>query len=682
MAVLVSLLKIIIVVELTRSTFKAIAAARHYHNKLQEPSRSTTSRLKRKLRLELQHWVVFVCLSGVEKLCDKFISWLVPFYSQIKLVCWLLAGTTLGSQLVYNKIIAPTVKPYESTLDMLGALASTIIVALLACVLFGPRKLSEWWTQRSGGSRVTSSDQVPAILQGLRSAQEPKLAHRLADSIETAHAKLNTDVSTRLAKPILADRKRYQGTRVTTAEQTALGRAVQAEAHSIPAPEPSPPRHTRESRTPRQSLYPEVAALPPIVKIDTPPAPAVTPAFGQHARRQSSSAKGKGRASQHDELAAVTTSTPPALVLANSHQAELDSWTEADLGQLTASTNTPTASLPPTATPAPPGAFRVQSVAPKSPDRVGPSAVPARLSEIGSSGALQAQNSPRQQASRAIAGLAAELDDTRGLSGWVNGSTTTNKSRRTQSSRLRNVEDDSEDEDLVGASPRSKRLTTTKTKTGKKPRLSGHSTLEEILQQSKAEEGARKSPAKRRRRASSGEDEGDDDDDDEYVNKETTVKSTAASRRKAVATSRSGIPAVASKSTTSRLRASTSTRDVKAGRPIASAGPPRSRSTATLATTTSRVPVPKSTKAASSRLESLTAGSSSSSDDEMSVPAKSIVSSSKQAGALVANGKPPRKARRLVGSSKAASRAEDEMEVDGVPVVVNTKRATLQQRKT
>ncbi|KAK4046424.1 hypothetical protein OIV83_006083 [Microbotryomycetes sp. JL201] len=687
MAVLVLLLKIILIIGQTQSTFKVLAAARHYHAKPQEPSKSTTSRLRRKLKLELQYWVVFIFLNSCELLCDKFVSWILPFYNQIKLVCWLLAGTTLGSQLVYKKAIAPLVKPYESTLDMLGTIASTVIVAVLACLCFGPRKLSDWW-----GARGTSKaqEEVPTILQGLRSASKPKLAHRLADSIESAHAKLNTDVSTRLAQPILTDPRRYSKERHQNVQASA-GTSADA-APAFPA-EPEETRLARQSRTPRQSLYPEVATLPAVVKIETPPAQHVA-SFGQHVRRQSSSAKGKGRAIHTDKPPASPRQT--SVVPSAAHQEKLDAWAEADLDQLTASTNTPIG-VPPT--PAPPGAFSFSHgedielpalpTVPKTRTAVtdsGPLRASTRLSELGPSTSMLStvQSSPRQQASRAIADLTAELDDdfnnNRGLSGWVNGSSTT-KTRKKQS-RLRDVTGGISDEeydyerDDVGATPKSKRTG------GKRTRLSGHSTLEEILQQSKAADGTSKSLSKRKRKATNS------DEDDEYVEKAMTTKPIGTKRH--ATNVKSSIPSAAvTKNTTSRLRASVSTRDVRSAQSVTVTGLPPSRATAS-GNSTSRVPVvAKSTQAGrvkpSVRVEALAVGSSSSSD-EMSLPApaqSSNKSSSAPDGALnVGDGrtstKPPRKARRLVGSTRTRA-ADDEVEVDGVPVVVNTKRTNLNQ---
>ncbi|KAK4056244.1 hypothetical protein OIO90_002687 [Microbotryomycetes sp. JL221] len=762
MAVIVPLLKTIILGLLVQSTFKSLDSVRRSNQRVQHnPSKSTIARSRRRLKLELQHWVVFVTLNAVEKLGDKFISWAIPFYGQIKFGVWLLAGSSLGSQLVYKNVFAPTVKRYESTLDMIGVVLSAVTVALLSVIMFGPNKILSWWETRRSKHEPTYN--VPAIMQGLRSVQRPKLAHRLADTIESAQARLNDDVSSRLARPIVGQAAvRHRQSHKQQLPQRSAGDSTESvERHVSPPLSPiqpalnyssSPKSADRSStKTPRQSLYPDLDAVTTLGQNTPPPATDVK-SYTAPSAPSSSKRKARTSTSSHTRLDTLQQQSQ-----VTRQQQAIDAWTDVDLQTLDLTTTnvdqdlgivdesvfvSPQGSRPQsfvTQTPLPPGAFKFDSISndvvmSQQPVKV----VDSRLSQFGQHGSFKTHESPRKQASRAIAGLVLDLktedevDRTRGLSGWINNSDdmVVNKQRKTQSisrnPRHEAIEQEGEEE---GNSSRIQRK-----KLGKKPRLSGHSTLQDILQSqnvdrqihemnSSVENKRSTSPGKRRRISNDSDDEEDDEGDGESGGEQDRdqdylePKAVAPTRRRearttktaATARTRSNIPA-ASRNTSTRLRASTSTREVgsmglkdkSTMSTTVATGLPRSRSTA-LNRSESGIPVKAHDEVKRQKVIDMTASSarartapmsthfnsssrrSSSSSDDMSLSTRDStlgvnkVKSSK--GSSIS--KPPRKARRLIGTSsstRGGTEVEMQVEVDGVPVVVGKR--PLQQLKS
>ncbi|PWN50106.1 hypothetical protein IE53DRAFT_411150 [Violaceomyces palustris] len=55
----------------------------------------------------------------VEPFMDNVVAWFVPFYGTFKtlFLLWLLATRSMGSALIFSRLIAPTVRPYEPMID-------------------------------------------------------------------------------------------------------------------------------------------------------------------------------------------------------------------------------------------------------------------------------------------------------------------------------------------------------------------------------------------------------------------------------------------------------------------------------------------------------------------------------------------------------------------------------------
>ncbi|KAG1873733.1 hypothetical protein DFJ58DRAFT_759932 [Suillus subalutaceus] len=92
------------------------------------PSIKTMTQRKRDLKGCLAVWVVWCCLAAYERTFDRFVSFIVPFYSEIKsvMLVFLLLTRAKGAEPLYLHILRPLIKPYVDTLDPLLDLARDI----------------------------------------------------------------------------------------------------------------------------------------------------------------------------------------------------------------------------------------------------------------------------------------------------------------------------------------------------------------------------------------------------------------------------------------------------------------------------------------------------------------------------------------------------------------------------
>lgn len=92
------------------------------------PSIKAMTQRKRDLKGCLAVWVVWCCLAAYERTFDRFVSFIVPFYSEIKsvILLFLLLTRAKGAEPLYLHILRPLIKPYVDTLDPLLDLARDI----------------------------------------------------------------------------------------------------------------------------------------------------------------------------------------------------------------------------------------------------------------------------------------------------------------------------------------------------------------------------------------------------------------------------------------------------------------------------------------------------------------------------------------------------------------------------
>ncbi|KAJ8586672.1 hypothetical protein M405DRAFT_697873, partial [Rhizopogon salebrosus TDB-379] len=92
------------------------------------PSVRALTQRKRDLKGCLAVWVVWCCLAAYERTFDRFISFIVPFYNEIKSVSllFLLLTRAKGAEPLYLHILRPLIKPYVDTVDPLLDLAKDI----------------------------------------------------------------------------------------------------------------------------------------------------------------------------------------------------------------------------------------------------------------------------------------------------------------------------------------------------------------------------------------------------------------------------------------------------------------------------------------------------------------------------------------------------------------------------
>ncbi|GAA5865362.1 hypothetical protein JCM1840_001543 [Sporobolomyces johnsonii] len=162
------------------------------------PKRASSAEKARRKRIKegTIDWVIWVCFCLAEKLTDRLMGW-IPFYSVSKVfaLVMLILWRGAGSQILYDKLVRPTVKPWEGTLDLIGFILGEVLDIALGALLFAPR-----WVLKRWRSRAAEPD-IPAILRGLRQPHQPRLAQTLATSIERAHDE-SERISAQLSQPV------------------------------------------------------------------------------------------------------------------------------------------------------------------------------------------------------------------------------------------------------------------------------------------------------------------------------------------------------------------------------------------------------------------------------------------------------------------------------------------------
>ncbi|GAA5878620.1 hypothetical protein JCM3774_004084 [Rhodotorula dairenensis] len=195
---LVWLLKLILLSLNIRASHKALAPvpAKRDRSGARPASSGSSSRgeraRRRQIREEVVNWTVLTMFVAAEKLADRTVGRVLPLYGTAKLVVLLLL---LGSHQIYDKLVAPIIRPYERPLDLVGFVANEILDILLAVLLFVPKLVARKIKNRQ------STQDVPAILRGLRQPHHPRLAASLADSIERSQGDTNA-ISARFSQPV------------------------------------------------------------------------------------------------------------------------------------------------------------------------------------------------------------------------------------------------------------------------------------------------------------------------------------------------------------------------------------------------------------------------------------------------------------------------------------------------
>lgn len=67
----------------------------------------------------MMYWITFAVYLTLEMFTDTFLSFLVPFYYELKIlfVMWLISPYTKGASLLYRKFIHPTLTRHENDID-------------------------------------------------------------------------------------------------------------------------------------------------------------------------------------------------------------------------------------------------------------------------------------------------------------------------------------------------------------------------------------------------------------------------------------------------------------------------------------------------------------------------------------------------------------------------------------
>ncbi|GAA5979292.1 hypothetical protein JCM10908_002869 [Rhodotorula pacifica] len=200
---LVWLLKLLLLSLNIRAAHKALAPVTSIRERSgrrsgsgRDASRSERAR-RRQIREEVINWTVLTLFVTAEKVADRTVGRVLPLYGTAKVVVLLLLLVLRGpgAQQIYEKLVVPLIRPYERPLDLAGFIVNEILDILLAAVLFLPKLAARKYKQRQ------ATHDVPSILRGLREPHQPKLAASLADSIERSQDDTNA-ISARFSQPV------------------------------------------------------------------------------------------------------------------------------------------------------------------------------------------------------------------------------------------------------------------------------------------------------------------------------------------------------------------------------------------------------------------------------------------------------------------------------------------------
>ncbi|SCZ91700.1 BZ3500_MvSof-1268-A1-R1_Chr5-1g07615 [Microbotryum saponariae] len=294
-------------------------STRHSRTAVGQGLRTTTSSRARTriIKAELTVWVVFICFVWVESIVDRTIAWAVPFYGQIKIIVLLFLWTlkraashlAFGSQIVFKQI-KRYMRRYEGPIDALGYALGQVIELLLAALVFLPSLLwSKWAPSRQ--------PDVPSILAGLNSPRRGPMANRLAAAVQKSTSTSTTDsknnnikvtartvvIPTSTLAPS-AKLKRTLPTPITVESRLQpLSTTLSAkEQRSLLASTSSRATPIASSSS---SLYPSLSSVPSLPAPLPPPVPALRQSSSR-LRVVSDRQKGKQRA-----VEVVSDDTPP-----------------------------------------------------------------------------------------------------------------------------------------------------------------------------------------------------------------------------------------------------------------------------------------------------------------------------------------------------------------------------------
>ncbi|GAA5833872.1 hypothetical protein JCM5353_003078 [Sporobolomyces roseus] len=193
---LVWLLKLLIVSLNIRSTHKAIARPTRSRDSSKKSNVASVPKRKR-LKVQVTNWVVHVSYLILEQIADRVIGW-IWFYSTVKafVLVMLLVWRGAGSQILFDKLIKPTIKPWEGTFDFVGFVLGEVLEITIHCLLIVPR-----WIARKWRGRAAEPD-VPSILRGLRQqVPAPRMAESMARSLERQQG-TSDKINHKLSKPV------------------------------------------------------------------------------------------------------------------------------------------------------------------------------------------------------------------------------------------------------------------------------------------------------------------------------------------------------------------------------------------------------------------------------------------------------------------------------------------------
>ncbi|GAA5901972.1 uncharacterized protein JCM6883_000454 [Sporobolomyces salmoneus] len=224
-------LKLLIVSLNILSTHKALVR-RPTSKGQSRPDGKVVPRRKR-LKGEMMNWIVWVSFLLLEKLADGLVSW-IPLYGTFKafVLVMLLLSRGAGSRVMFEKLIKPTIKPWEGTLDFVGFVLGETLEITIYCFMIVPKWVGGKWKKKS------LEPDVPSILRGLRQQNPtPRMAETLARSLERSQGS-SDQINEKLSQPVTIRLNPVQASQTRRLPSSSHKPTISA---TVPKPPPSHP---------------------------------------------------------------------------------------------------------------------------------------------------------------------------------------------------------------------------------------------------------------------------------------------------------------------------------------------------------------------------------------------------------------------------------------------------------
>ncbi|KAJ7886702.1 hypothetical protein B0H13DRAFT_2277634 [Mycena leptocephala] len=152
MALIVPILRLMMLFLNIYETSKVLKPPRPSPRNSGQPTVRALSQRKRNMKGCLAVWIVWCCFMIYERMAEKVVSILIPFYNEFKslVLLFLIFTRARGAEPIYLHIIRPFLKPYTSTLDALSDAVRMFGDIIFLFLTYPFHLVLSWWHSTFG----------------------------------------------------------------------------------------------------------------------------------------------------------------------------------------------------------------------------------------------------------------------------------------------------------------------------------------------------------------------------------------------------------------------------------------------------------------------------------------------------------------------------------------------------